>query len=169
MFVPNFKDSIPGYTGHRTQKDELGHVDQQQSVEPRKQIPGYGGYIPGIKSENVYGETYGKSSYASSAKAFVRGMEEPPHLKYDTTMKKEFVDHATRTDRIQTTAEIVGVNRGEDMYKRVSANQMGYNRFLFTSLFHQPKFMPFSALMYQRTPWLSKLPAWALRRLILLT
>ena len=47
-------------------------------------------------------------------------MEEPPHLKYDTTMKKEFVDHANRTDKIETTAELVGVSRGEDMYKRVS-------------------------------------------------
>jgi hypothetical protein len=41
--------------------------DLQQSQEPRKQIPGYGGYIPGIKSENVFGETYGKTSFASKA------------------------------------------------------------------------------------------------------
>ena len=120
MFVPNFKDSIPGYTGHRAAADEIGDVDQQQSKDPRKQIPGYGGYIPGIKSENVYGETYGKTSYASSAKTFVRGMEEPPHLKYDTTKKKEFIDHATRIGQIQTTAELVGVQRGEDFYKAVS-------------------------------------------------
>lgn len=122
MFVPNFKDSIPGYTGHRSATEDLGALDQQQAKDPRKQIPGYGGYIPGIKSENVYGETYGKTSYASSAKTFVRGMEEPPHLKYDTTMKKEFIDHANRTDRIQTTAELVGVLRGEDVYKKVSTN-----------------------------------------------
>ena len=121
MFVPNFKDSIPGYTGHRQQADEVGNVDQQQPSDPRKQIPGYGGYIPGIKSENVYGQTYGKTTYASSAKSFVRGMEEPPHLKYDTTMKKEFIDHANRTDRIETTAEIVGVQRGEDFFKMVSS------------------------------------------------
>ena len=113
MFVPNFKDSIPGYTGHKPQLENVNDVDLQQHKEPRKQIPGkyistltkinctgYGGYIPGIKSENVYGETYGKTSYASSAKTFVRGMEEPPHLKYDTTMKKEFVDHAERVNQI---------------------------------------------------------------------
>ena len=133
MFVPNFKESIPGYTGHRAMADDVGPVDQQQIGEPRKQIPGYGGYIPGIKSENVYGETYGKTSYASSAKTFVRGMEEPPHLKYDTTMKKEFIDHANRTDKIETTAELVGVQRGEDMYKIVSKHQMCYNRFLIAS------------------------------------
>ena len=132
MFVPNFKESIPGYTGHRAMADDVGQVEQQIG-EPRKQIPGYGGYIPGIKSENVYGETYGKTSYASSAKTFVRGMEEPPHLKYDTTMKKEFIDHANRTDKIETTAELVGVQRGEDMYRRVSKHQMCYNRFLIAS------------------------------------
>ena len=38
---------------------------------------GYGGYIPGIKSENVYGETYGKTTFASSAKTFNRGMDQP--------------------------------------------------------------------------------------------
>jgi hypothetical protein len=59
---------------------------------------GYCGYIPGIVSENVFGETYGKTSFASSAKTFERGMDEPAHLKYNTTMKKEFIDHANRTD-----------------------------------------------------------------------
>ena len=128
MFVPNFKNSIPGYTGHRAQTDDIGQQDHQQPSEPRKQIPGYGGYIPGIKSENVYGETYGKTSFASSAKTFVRGMEEPAHLKYDTTMKKEFVDHATRTHKIETTAQLVGVVRGEDMYKKVSIQICAHNR-----------------------------------------
>ena len=70
---------------------------------------GYCGYIPGIVSENVFGETYGKTSYASSAKTFERGMDEPAHLKYNTTMKKEFIDHATRIDKIETTAQLVGV------------------------------------------------------------
>lgn len=81
---------------------------------------GYCGYIPGIVSENVFGETYGKTSYASSAKTFERGMDEPAHKKYNTTMKKEFIDHAARTDKVETTAEQVGVVRTEDVYKKVS-------------------------------------------------
>ena len=81
---------------------------------------GYGGYITGIKSENVFGETYGKTSFASSAKTFNRGMDEPAHLKYESIMKKEFTDHAEKTGKIETTAQIVGVVRGEDMYKKVS-------------------------------------------------
>lgn len=134
MFVPDFNKSIPGYTGHRqTALDEA--EDVQQHKDPRKQIPGkytkiwslkpftgYGGYVPGVKSENVYGQTYGKTSYASSAKSFVRGMEEPAHLKYNTSMKMEFVDHAQRSHLIETTAQIVGVERGDSVYQKVSYN-----------------------------------------------
>jgi hypothetical protein len=80
---------------------------------------GYGGYITGIKSENVYGETYGKTTLASSAKTFCRGMDQPSHVKYQTTMKGEFLDNAMRAENAESVATIVGVNRGEDMYKKV--------------------------------------------------
>ena len=87
MFVPDFKESIPGYTGHRPQeRDEP--KDAQQPCGPRKQIPGYGGYVPGIKSENVYGQTYGKTSYASSANAFPKGIDQEARVKFESTMKQ---------------------------------------------------------------------------------
>ena len=54
---------------------------------------GYQGYVPSVKSENVYGLTYGKTSFQSNAKMIVKGMDLPPHLRYDTSMKHEFVDH----------------------------------------------------------------------------
>ena len=57
-------------------------------------VLGYAGYIPGIASENVYGQTYGKTSYASSAQSFHRGIDQPSNLKYNTSMKGEFIDHA---------------------------------------------------------------------------
>ena len=136
MFVPDFKNAIPGYTGHRPDvKDDSANV--QQKKEPIKQIPGkyeaamtiltflwnysgYGGYIPGIKSENVFGETYGKTSLASSSHTFSRGLDNPPHVKYNTTMKSEFLDNAERAQNVESVATLVGVNRGEDMYKKVS-------------------------------------------------
>ena len=78
---------------------------------------GYAGYIPGIASENVYGETYGKTSYASSASSFHRGIDQPSHLKYNTSMKGQFTDHAhTKADTVATT---VGVARGPETYKKV--------------------------------------------------
>ena len=46
-------------------------------------------------------------------------MDQPPNEKFTTSMKMEFIDHATRTDKVETTAQIVGVNRCEDSYKKV--------------------------------------------------
>jgi hypothetical protein len=74
MFETNFKNSIPGYTGHVSTKveNDVPLINR----EPRKHIPGkyqilcnfsklklyltpsiigYGGYLAGVKSENVYG------------------------------------------------------------------------------------------------------------------
>ena len=119
MFVPNHASAIPGYTGHRPEQHKAEQDHQQQSG-PRKNIPGYGGYIPGVKSENVYGQTYGKTTFASSAKQFVRGIEQPAHVKFSSTMKSEFINHSEVAHLHETTAQIVGVHRSEDMYKKVS-------------------------------------------------
>jgi hypothetical protein len=131
MFVPDFEKSIPGYTGHRPCRDG-DNTDHQQPKEPRKHIPGkfkplllilclgYYGYVPGVKAENVYGQTYGKTSYASNAKEILKGRDLPAYKKYDTSMQSEFIDHSKRTDKILTTAEIVGVDRGESCFKKVS-------------------------------------------------
>ena len=35
-------------------------------------------------------------------------------------MKAEFLDNAVRAQQAETVATIVGVDRGEDMYKKVS-------------------------------------------------
>ena len=48
-------------------------------------------------------------------------MDEPANLKYNTTMKKEFIDHAARTDHVETTAQLVGVVRSDDSYKKVGS------------------------------------------------
>lgn len=39
-FVPDFKNSIPGYTGHKQEQLNVGEQDLQQAGVPRKQIPG---------------------------------------------------------------------------------------------------------------------------------
>ena len=67
-------------------------------------VIGYSGYITGIKSENVFGETYGKTTYASSAKTFCRGMDQPAHVKYNTTMKAEFLDNQERSAKAESVA-----------------------------------------------------------------
>ena len=79
---------------------------------------GYAGYIPGVKSENLFGETYGKTSYASSAGSFHRGIDQPADVKFSTMMKGAYIDHATTQH--DTIAKIVGVHREESRFARVS-------------------------------------------------
>ena len=79
---------------------------------------GYAGYIPGVKSENLYGQTYGKTSFVSSAGTFERGIDQTPNVKFNTTMKNEFMQHDA--SKHETTAQIVGVNRGPEQYSKVS-------------------------------------------------
>ena len=92
---------------------------------------GYAGYIPGVKSEVQFGQTYGMTSLASKGNAFHKGRDEPADLKYTTMMKKEFIDHATVTH--ETVAEIVGVNRGDPRYSRVSDNRFKIDMIFVTA------------------------------------
>jgi len=41
-------------------------------------------------------------------------------------MKGEFIDHALVMHLHETTAQIVGVDRGEDLYKKVSIKNQKY-------------------------------------------
>lgn len=74
--------------------------------------------MPGVKSENVFGQTYGKSSYMSSAGAFQRGIDQPADVKYQSMFKAEYIQHSKM--QYDTTAQIVGVQRQEDSFKKVS-------------------------------------------------
>jgi len=78
-------------------------------------------------------------------------MDEPAHLKYNTTMKKEFIDHATRADKVETTAQLVGVSRADDSYKKVSSFCNCKSNSFDSRLFHQHKYMLSSELISQKT------------------
>lgn len=104
MFETNYRNSLPGYTGHVPGKVETDVP--LVSREARKHIPGkkfrflkdvgYGGYLAGVKSENVFGSTYGKISYQSTAAAIERGIDQPAHVKYNSTFKSEFIKPTER-------------------------------------------------------------------------
>ena len=68
----------------------------------------------------MYGLTYGKTSYLSNAQQIPKGMDQPPNVKYNTSMKQEFVDHNKRLHLVETTAQIVGVDKGDTTFKKVS-------------------------------------------------
>jgi hypothetical protein len=100
-----------------------GKLESTFQVSPKPNINsclGYGGYVPSIKSENVFGQTYGKTSYAASSGQIVRGLDLPAHLRFNSSMKSEFVNLSERWDQVETTAQLVGVNKGDTCFKKVS-------------------------------------------------
>ena len=114
MFENKQDGQIPGYTGHKRALEE--HDANNYGGEARKHIPGYQGYVSGIKSEKVYGQTFGKTSFASNAKQIHRGIDHPNNVKYCTSTKAEYRDHAKETH--ETVATSVGVHRDQDTYKK---------------------------------------------------
>ncbi|KRX07850.1 hypothetical protein PPERSA_10134 [Pseudocohnilembus persalinus] len=54
----------------------------------------YKGYIPGVKSENLFGKTYGKISTLSRDRAHHRGADLPTELRYTSTVYGEYQKEA---------------------------------------------------------------------------
>ena len=76
--------------------------------------------MPSVKSENCFGLTYGKTSYLSNSGQIPTGMDLPAYVKYNTTTNSEYIDHNTRSHLVETTAQIVGVQKGDTTFKKVS-------------------------------------------------
>ena len=86
---------IPGYTGFRPGQNfsELkpNKVGLEEEVK-RHQIPGYQGFVAGIKSENVYGSTFGRTTKDSMANEIVRGAEPMPQHRFLSSTGSNYVD-----------------------------------------------------------------------------
>ena len=86
---------IPGYTGYRPGQNfsELpGAVGESNEEVRRHQIPGYQGFGKGVKSENCYGSTYGRTTKKSIQGQIVKGSEHEPKDKYQTTSGSVFTN-----------------------------------------------------------------------------
>ncbi len=53
---------------------------------------GYGGYIKGVKSENLYGETYGTVTNKVYTDNIQRGNEIDPSFRFESSTKYAFVN-----------------------------------------------------------------------------
>ena len=63
---------MPGYTGYRsaqireeqeaTALAETTRRQQEENAKHQNRVPGYQGYVPSIKSENVFGDTFGSTT-----------------------------------------------------------------------------------------------------------
>jgi hypothetical protein len=105
---------MPGYTGHipKIQRDE-----NIQKIEYSKHIPGYRGYIQSIKSENKFGESYGKLTNKALLGQIDKGNEITPYARYTSTSRETFINQ--RNVKVQSTAELLGIGSRKDVYKKV--------------------------------------------------
>jgi hypothetical protein len=103
---------IPGYTGHLSKLEHGGFMPDRKPA--RSEIPGYGGFINGVKAENQFGKTYGKLTFMSSANEFHRGSEIPHDLRYTSMLQNSFVNQ--RQVQARAVAEIVGVTPKQTFY-----------------------------------------------------
>ena len=106
---------MPGYTGHipKIQREE-----NVQKIEYSKHIPGYRGYIQSIKSENKFGESYGKLTNKSLTNQIEKGSDIPSYSRYTSTTRENFINQ--RNVKIQSTADLLGIGSRKDIYKKVS-------------------------------------------------
>ena len=104
---------MPGYTGHQSLKE---HEEMLNKLQLSRHIPGYAGYIPNVKSENKFSESYGKVTAQSINQTIPKGMDIPPYMRYTSTMRENFVNQ--RNVKIMSTAELLGVSARKDVYKK---------------------------------------------------
>ena len=82
--------NLPGYTGYIPKK--LIVEPEPARPEARAHIPNYCGFIPGVKSENLYGRTYGNITEQSATNTYNKGIDVPKSDKFRTTTKETFTE-----------------------------------------------------------------------------
>ena len=82
---PQPGQGMPGYTGHKSaqireaeeaqQVNEMTMRQQADNARMTNKVPGYQGYVPQVKSENVFGQTYGSTTKAQKEGAIKAGID----------------------------------------------------------------------------------------------
>jgi hypothetical protein len=74
-------------------------------------VPGYAGYIPQVKSENLYGKSFAKTTGQAINNEFNKGHNHPPRDTYVTQNNSEFNKDNFRTLRNEVDpAEMKDIN-----------------------------------------------------------
>ena len=83
--IPGYTGYIPQYTNDKNSAQYPNPYDNKKS-----QIPGYQGYVSGIKSENVFSQTYGRTTEASAQGLIQRGFDLPGEERYMTVSQMTY-------------------------------------------------------------------------------
>jgi len=112
---------IPGYTGYlpkgfnsQIQVPSQGQEYISEREKPHGEIPGYAGFVPAIKAENLFAKTYGNLTYVSSAGHHEKGSEVSDDFRYTSVLRDTFVNQTDVAAR--TVADVVGVVPKKTIY-----------------------------------------------------
>jgi hypothetical protein len=103
---------IPGYTGFLPKSFEGGGLDERP--KPHNEIPGYGGYIPAIKPESIFGKTYGNATFISSAKSYESGNEISHQNRYTSLLQESYINQ--NKVQVRKVADVVGIVPKKTIY-----------------------------------------------------
>jgi hypothetical protein len=102
------KNPIVGYMGY-VPSNERGEGEEEGQQGAESHVPGYVGYIPAVKSENLYAKTYGKITENCSRGHYHKGIELPSEAKYTSTTKETYVDPRSIMEQEAQEGKISGV------------------------------------------------------------
>ena len=112
-----YKEELPefmaGYGGHKSLDKK---PKKTYKIIHNKYIPGYMGYVPSIKAENKFGESYGKETSESLAGKIPKGSDVPPYVRYTSISREQFIDQS----KVKTipTSRLLGVKDKIIKYKK---------------------------------------------------
>ena len=85
-------NTLPGYTGYKpayiqeeadqAQAIAMNQMREENNANQRNRVPGYQGYVPQIKSENVFGATFGCTTKAQKDGNIQAGFDSDAAAKY---------------------------------------------------------------------------------------
>ena len=111
-----YKEELPeymaGYTGHIPTVLKEEFINR---IIHTKHIPGYMGYVSAIKSENKFGESYGKETAESLAGTIPKGTDVPPYVRY-VSMSRDAYRDLSKIQK-ESTAHLLGITAPKVSYK----------------------------------------------------
>lgn len=113
-----YKEELPeymaGYGGYIPKDKEKKKF--KYKIVHKKFIPGYTGHVSAIKSENKFGESYGKETKLSLSGEIPKGTDVPQYIRYISMNRANYIDQ--RRIPPESTAQLLGIKDPNISYKK---------------------------------------------------
>ena len=117
---------VPGYSGH-IPAHILEQAEEKLPQVKTAQIPGYQGYVKSIKSENMFGKTYGKITDTIAKDSYHIGPDVQPIERYTSLNREAFCDLTKVKEK--NVSEVVGVCPAPEIYQAPIPKKIIYDFF----------------------------------------